>query len=109
MIIHIDEAIRSLNSSAIYVVKAPNGQDIDNAEITWLEGTTPISKADIKAEMERLQAEYDTQVYARKRKAEYPPTKDFMEAYTEKEIGSNSTKWDAYVINYNKVRTENPK
>jgi len=32
-----------------------------------------------------------------------------MEAYTEKEIGSSSTKWDAYVEKYNKVRTDNPK
>ena len=47
--------------------------------------------------------------YADKRRLAYPSTKDFMEAYTEKEIGSDSTKWDAYVINYNKVRTENPK
>ena len=44
-----------------------------------------------------------------KRKNEYPTLRDFAEAYTEKEIGGNSTKWDAYVINYNKVRTENPK
>ena len=44
-----------------------------------------------------------------KRRSEYPSTSEFLEAYTEKEIGSNSTKWDAYVINYNKVRTENPK
>jgi hypothetical protein len=55
MIIKIDDAIQSLNSGAIFVVKAPTGTDIDNAEIDWLEGTTPISKADIKAEMERLQ------------------------------------------------------
>ena len=32
-----------------------------------------------------------------------------MEAYTEKEIGGDSTKWDAYVVEYNKVRTDNPK
>ena len=44
-----------------------------------------------------------------KRRSEYPSTSEFLEAYTEKEIGGNSTKWDAYVINYNKVRTENPK
>jgi hypothetical protein len=56
MIIKIDEAIQSLNSGAIFVVKAPTGTDIDNAEIDWLESTTPISKANIKAEMERLQA-----------------------------------------------------
>jgi len=56
MIIHIGEAILSLNPLAIYNLTAPNGQDIDNAIITWHDGTTPISKADIKAEMERLQA-----------------------------------------------------
>ena len=43
------------------------------------------------------------------RKGAYPSVNDFMEAYTEKEIGSDSTKWDAYVIAYNKVRTDNPK
>jgi hypothetical protein len=32
-----------------------------------------------------------------------------MEAYTEKEIGGDSTKWDAYVVKYNQVRTDNPK
>jgi hypothetical protein len=34
---------------------------------------------------------------------------DFMEAYTEKEIGGSSTKWDAYKTAYNKVRTDNSK
>jgi len=28
---------------------------------------------------------------------------------TLKEIGGSSGKWDAYVINYNKVRSDNPK
>jgi len=55
MIIHIDDAIVSLNPSAKWTLSASNGQDIDNAEITWLEGTTPISKADLKTEMDRLQ------------------------------------------------------
>ena len=86
MIIHIDEAIRSLNSSAIYVVKAPNGQDIDNAEITWLEDTTPISKADIKTEMERLQAEYETLDYARKRKEEYPSIEECVHAILDDDL-----------------------
>tara|TARA_Y100001938_G_C7850673_1_gene310643 strand:- start:29 stop:214 length:186 start_codon:yes stop_codon:yes gene_type:complete len=56
MIIHIDDAILSLNSNALFNIKASSGVDIDNAEINWLEDTTPISKADIKAEMDRLQA-----------------------------------------------------
>ena len=44
-----------------------------------------------------------------KRKTEYPSLQEFAEAYCEKEIGGNSTKWDAYKIPYNKVRTDNPK
>ena len=47
--------------------------------------------------------------YKLNRRKDYPSQDDFMEAYTEKEIGSDSTKWDAYVIAYNKVRTDNPK
>ena len=47
--------------------------------------------------------------YKMNRRKEYPSIDDFMEAYTEKEIGSDSSKWDAYVIAYNKVRTDNPK
>ena len=47
--------------------------------------------------------------YKMNRRKDYPSVDDFMEAYTEKEIGSDSTKWDAYVIAYNKVRTDNPK
>ena len=36
-------------------------------------------------------------------------TKEFIEAYAEKEIGGDSTKWDAYIVKYNKVRSDNPK
>ena len=31
----------------------------------------------------------------------YPSLSEFVEAYTEKEIGEDSTKWDAYVTKYN--------
>ena len=79
-------------------------------DITWLDTKqTQPTQEEIDAEVVRLQAEYNAQEYARKRKSEYPSIPDFMEAYTENEIGGDSTKWDAYVINYNKVRTENPK
>ena len=104
---YIIEAIKAINPDAKVTV-AETG-NVDTAEITWLEGTTEISKADILAKQTELQAEYDVLDYARARAVAYPSTPDFMEAYTEKEIGGDSTKWDAYVINYNKVRTENPK
>ena len=65
--------------------------------------------AEITAEQERLQTEYDSNDYARARASAYPSLLEFAEAYTEKEIGEDSTKWDAYVTKYNQVRTDNPK
>jgi len=43
------------------------------------------------------------------RQQAYPQLKEFAEAYTEKEIGGDNTKWNEYVTKYNKVRTDNPK
>ena len=102
--IALGEAIKAINADAKYTYLE---DDIDTIE--WLNDTAPVSKEDILAKQTELQAEYDAQDYARKREAAYPSTKDFMEAYTEKEIGGDTTKWDAYVINYNKTRSDNPK
>ena len=41
----VSDAILAINSDAIFSVK--NNLDIDNCEIEWLEGTTPISLEDI--------------------------------------------------------------
>ena len=97
-------AIKAINPDASCSVNAE-----DYNQITWLNGTTPISKADIQAKQAELQAAFDALTYARNRETAYPNIKDFLEAYTEKEIGEDSTKWDAYVTKYNKVRSDNPK
>ena len=102
--IKIIDVIRKINPSAEVTVGENN---ID--QITWLNGTTPIPKADIEAKMTELQADYDSQEYARNRAAAYPSLQEFAEAYCEKEIGADTTKWDEYVVKYNKVRTDNPK
>ena len=97
-------AILAINPNAQVTVR---DEDLDKIE--WNAGTTPISKADIQAKQAELKTAYDNKDYARKRAKEYPSVKDFMEAYTEKEIGGSSTKWDAYKTAYNKVRSDNPK
>jgi len=51
----------------------------------------------------------DSDEYKYKRTEFYPSLQEFVEAYCEKEIGGNTTKWDEYVVKYNKVRTDNPK
>ena len=101
---NIHKAIKAINSSAEFTCQDEN---IDT--IKWLNGTTPIAKADIEAKMTELQADYDSQEYARNRAAAYPSLQEFAEAYCEKEIGADTTKWDEYVVKYNKVRTDNPK
>tara|TARA_B100000214_G_C23552540_1_gene439101 strand:- start:32 stop:289 length:258 start_codon:yes stop_codon:yes gene_type:complete len=47
----IIDAILKINPNAKVTVV---GSDIDTCEIQWLEGTTPISKADIEAKMAEL-------------------------------------------------------
>ena len=100
----IIHAILSINPEAKVSV---NAEDFE--QIIWHDGTTPISKADIEAKMAELQTAYDNQEYARNRAAAYPSLQEFAEAYCEKEIGADTTKWDEYVVKYNKVRTDNPK
>ena len=65
----IAQAIKSLDSTAEFSIR----EDV----ITWI--TTPISDSDITTEQERLQAEYDSQAYARSRKAEYPDIGDQLD------------------------------
>ena len=102
----ISEAILKINPNAKVIV---TGRLIDDCTIQWIDNTPEIPKADIKDKMAELQTEYDALSYARKRAIEYPSVQDFMEAYTEKEIGGDETKWNEYKTKYNKVRTDNPK
>ena len=72
------QAIISLNPQAAF--NTGDGNDLDTCTITWNDGTPEISKADIQAEMDRLQVEYDAQDYARKREGEYPSVQDLVVA-----------------------------
>jgi len=102
----IIKAIQKINPNAVVTVI---GNDINTCEIEWHNGTTPIPKADIEAKMVEVQADYDNNEYQRNREVQYPSLKEFAEAYTEKEINGNDTKWIEYKTKYNKVRTDNPK
>ena len=59
---NVMKAIKSINPNAEVSV---GNDSLD--DITWLNGTTPISKADIEAKMVELQAEYDANQYQRDR------------------------------------------
>jgi hypothetical protein len=71
----IIKAILKINPNAEVSV---NADDIN--QITWLNGTTPIPKADIEAKMNELQAEYDAEEWKRNRQSEYPKIDDCIHA-----------------------------
>ena len=71
----IIEAILKINPSAEVIV---NAEDFE--QITWLNGTTPISKADIQAKQAELQTAYDAKQYQRDRLTEYPNHNDCIHA-----------------------------
>ena len=83
-------------------------REISN-DIFWFKNPTKITKKQILDKHAELQSKYDALDFARAREQAYPELKEFAEAYCEKEIGEDSTKWDAYVTKYNKVRADNPK
>ena len=48
----VSDAIQKINPNAKFTIQ--NNLDLDNCEIEWHEGTTPISKEDIKVEWDKL-------------------------------------------------------
>ena len=92
--IRIGEAILAINPNAGYTITHEK-YDLDNPALTieWLDGTTPISLADLKVKQIELQAEYDAQDYARKRQAEYPSVQDLVVAlYDDEDRAAIETK-----------------
>ena len=96
----IIEAILKMNPNAEVSV---DGEDIN--KITWHNGTTPISKADIEAKMVELQAEYDANQYQRDRATAYPTIQEQLDMqYWDKVNGT--TNWEDAIA---KVKSDNPK
>ena len=73
------KAILKINPNAKVAVTG-NDKDINSNVIQWLEGTTPISKADIEAKMVEVQADYDAEEWKRNRQIEYPSIDDCIHA-----------------------------
>ena len=92
-------AVLSINPKAQLDVYEENIKTIN-----WRDGTEPIPEAEIEAEIIRLQAEYDSQEYARKRKAEYDALNQF-ELISDDAINGTTTHKDAIVA----IKTKYPK
>ena len=93
----IVKAINLINPNASYVM------DGDNYEgITWLDGTTPISKSDIETKQTELQTAYDNLEYQRKRKSEYPSIEECVHAILDDDLVALQEKRNAIKLKYPK-------
>ena len=74
MTIKIADAIKKINPNAQYTYQE---EDIDS--IKWLNGTTPIPKADIEAKMNEMANEPEQSNYAQQRRNAYPEIGDQLD------------------------------
>jgi hypothetical protein len=96
----IIKAIKAINPNAEVVV---NAEDIN--QITWLNGTTPISANEILAKQQELITEYNSKQYQRDRAVDYPSLADQLDMqYWDKINGTN--KWQQAI---NAVKQKYPK
>ena len=96
----IEKAILKINPNASFEIRS---KDIN--QITWHNGTTPISKADIETKMVELQAEYDANQYQRDRATAYPSIQDQLDMQYWDNV-NGTTNWEDAIA---KVKADNPK
>ena len=96
----IEKAILKINSNAQFTI---NANDIN--QITWLDGTTPIAKADIEDKIAELQAEYDANQYQRDRATAYPSIQEQLDMQYWDNV-NGTTNWKDVIA---KVKSDNPK
>jgi len=95
--INFIEALQSLTPNAEWSA-------VDN-EVTWLDTTqTQPTEAEITAEITRLQAEYDSQAYARSRKQEYDKLNQWEMQFDDQRDGTST-----WVDSINEIKERFPK
>ena len=100
----IISAIKAINPNAEVSV---NGEDFE--QITWLNGTAVISKADIEAKMVELQAEYDANQYQRDRAVAYKELKEQLDLLYHDMVADKGDKTGEWFKHIKAVKDANPK
>ena len=77
----------------------------DGKTISYQKNQTPPSEAEIDAELARLQAEYDTQTYARNRQTEYPS----IEACVHAMLDNDNNELDTLQAKRAEIKLKYPK
>ena len=96
------EAIQSLHPTAQFVLKG--------GELTWQsEDITEPTDAEITAEQERLQAEYDAKVWERNRQAAYPKLSEQFDKLWHDINNGTLDNTGAFFTALQTVKDDNPK
>ena len=96
----IIKSIKAINPNAEVSV---NAEDIN--QITWLNGTTPISANEILAKQQELIAEYNLKQYQRDRARAYPSIQEQLDLQYWDKI-NNTDNWEQAI---NAVKAQYPK
>lgn len=100
----IEKAIKKINVNAEFTI---NADDIN--QITWLNGTTPISKEDIEAKVAELKTAYDNAEYQRDRAVAYPSIGDQLDMLWHAIDTDTLDKTSDFYTALKAVKTANPK
>lgn len=92
------DALLSLRPGAQWVLRGD--------ELEWLDQNQgQPTDSEIQAEIARLQAEYDSKDYQRKRAVEYPDFRDYLDGV----VKGNQAQIDAYIAACQAVKAKYPK
>ena len=100
----IEKAIKKINVNAEFTI---NANDIN--QITWLNGTTPISKSNIESKMTELETEYDNNKYQRDRAVAYKELKEQLDLLYHDMVADKGDKTGEWFKHIKAVKDANPK
>ena len=101
-----DKSLINFKAEAIAQLRPNCGFVYIDGELSWADvATPPLSESEIDAKAAELEAEYDSQAYARSRASEYPPITDYIDGV----VKGDQAQIDAYIAACQAVKAKYPK
>lgn len=100
---NLSDALQSLYANTDWTI-----HNNDYEKLTFHNGEIKPSLEELNTEVARLQQDYDSKLYQRQRKPEYPPLQDLADALYWQSKGDNS-KMQAYLAACEAVKQKYPK
>jgi hypothetical protein len=96
-----------LDKAAAILSLVPNAEFVIREDVVeWHNpSTAPVSDEQIAQELTRLQQQYETDTYKRKRQAEYPPITDYLDGV----VKNDQAQIDKYIADCLAVKAKYPK